>query len=470
MMSAVLVKRLRVVTFAFALGGELVSCASARRDPDPPSYTEIRPVLDARCARCHAGFAPAAGWRADSYVGAIACTASSPRVTEASGANVLRALDRPDHADFVASEERDSLIAWVRGGASSVRSGAHPVAFGNPATPSGHANALRADRYRALLDPEHPDACARCHDGVGQRSATITSGAPGATACTSCHAEPGFPFACTTCHGPDSRSSRNPCFHGSARDDRAHLSHAGPSASRVEGLPCSTCHAVPAEGRPSAIHANGWAEVYFDRSVAGANAQFDPATKRCTGTCHARGGARPELALTDAPVTCNDCHRTPPANHFPPPCSSCHETNTEGTSLVAPKLHVNGRIDVAGAPTTGAHPAHLAPESAVAVSCETCHTTPFANGVVAVKLGRLATKGGRKASFDPVTKTCAGTYCHEGAGGLVPAPSWTTGAPARACGACHSIPPPPPHPPSTDCATCHSGMMATAHVDGVIDF
>ncbi len=140
-------------------------------------------------------------------------------------------------------------------------------------------------------------------------------------------------------------------------------------------------------------------------------------------------------------------------------------------------------------PTSGAHTAHAAPKSARAVPCETCHGVPTAGdrhptggvgGSATVRLAGLATRGGRRATWDPVTKTCAGTYCHEGSGGSFTSPSFTDGARASACGACHAIPPRPPHTQATTCGSvgCHEGVTnatgeVTAagkptHVDGAL--
>lgn len=466
-----------------AIAALAFDCASARREPDPPAFSEVQPLLDAKCARCHAGPAPAGGFRVDSYTAVIACTPDGRAPTASRpDAPLLAVLDRPDHADLLTGEERARLSAWVLGGAAGARAGVHPAAFGNPRSKTSHAAVLRADRYRPLLDPEHPDACARCHDGIEGRPGTITSGAPGATACTTCHAEPGFPFACATCHGPDGRSSRNPCFHEDARDDRTHRAHAGPSTSRADGLPCSSCHPVPADGRPSPTHVNGWKEIWFDFAVVGRDARWHAESKRCTGTCHSHGGARPEVVWGGEPMTCGDCHETPPVPHYPSPCTSCHpEANAIGTTLVSPTRHVDGVLEARVFPTSAAHPTHLSPASSVAVPCETCHVLPIAPGPVTVRLGGLAVKGGRRATFDPETKTCAGTYCHEGRGGKVQAPTWKTGSAARACGACHATPPPPPHPPSTTCgvSTCHEGITSgpttitpagkNVHVNGLVD-
>jgi predicted CxxxxCH...CXXCH cytochrome family protein len=125
----------------------------------------------------------------------------------------------------------------------------------------------------------------------------------------------------------------------------------------------------------------------------------------------------------------------------------------------------------------------------VPVACETCHAVPGPNdahplraGAATVRLVGLATNDAHPASYDPVTKTCASTYCHDGPGAKVSAPRWDDGEPARACGGCHSTPPPAPHPQLTACglSSCHqgitdtSGLVLTAagrtvHVNGLVD-
>jgi predicted CxxxxCH...CXXCH cytochrome family protein len=482
----------------------------ARPIADEPTYRDdVATILDARCARCHAGDAPAAGFRANSYAGAIGCTTKGAvAVLPADAAPLLLALARPDHREFATDEERATLARWVASGAQSVRAGVHPRAFADPRSPSGHATVLRATRYRALTDRNDRDACAQCHEGAGVRPAKITSSAAGATACTTCHADSGGVNACATCHGAPGRPypPRDTCFYPSDSKNDAHAAHAAPSRSSAQGLDCASCHPRPALGSFTGAHADGYVEVWFDHAVAGRDARFDGVARRCTGTCHDRGGATPAPTWTSggAALDCNSCHSSPPKAHFTGPCSSCHrEANASGTALAAPHLHVNGNVDLGdgsgrcGAchgsgdspwPSTGAHAAHASPAGAAAVACETCHSVPGPNdahplraGAAVVRLAGLATKGGRPATYDPATKTCAATYCHEGAGAGSKAPRWTDGASARACGSCHATPPPPPHAQDTSCgaSTCHEGVTTSAlalsaagravHVNGIID-
>ncbi len=496
----------------FLLAGAIVTmvvlaCETEREERGAVSYAgQVEPLLARQCVRCHAGVAPAGGWAADSYLGAIGCTASGQAVTvdRAGGPPLLiDALERTNHAGFVRSSERAMLASWIASGTPLRGGGVHPAGFADPRSPESHARFLRARGWRPMLEPTDPDACGSCHEEAPVAGARGT--APNAPSCTSCHREPNGALACGTCHGEGSRAypPRSRCFFPDERADRAHAAHADTSASRVSGLPCSTCHPTPTEGKPGGVHANGYADVWFDFAVAGREARFDAATATCTGTCHARpGGARPAPSWNDdTKMTCNDCHSSPPPNHYRGACTSCHrEANADGTALTAPSLHVNGKVDLGdgsgkcGAchgqaddpwPTTGAHAAHASPKSARPVDCTTCHEVPQlgerhpdGRGAAAVRFSGLASHGGRRPSFDPATKTCAGTYCHEGSGATTPAPRWTNTTPTT-CTSCHGAPPPPPHVQSATCggATCHEartdGLSITAagrpgHVDGLI--
>lgn len=470
-------------------------------------------MLVERCASCHSGERPAAGWRADDYGSVIGCTSDGRPVTlGGEDAPLLRALGRPDHASLVSADERDRLAAWLADGTPSTNGGVHPPTFADPRTPDGHARFLRDRRYRPMIDANDADACSHCHTGTPASPAP--SPAPGATPCTTCHTEPDGVRACSTCHGAPGRAypPHDACFFPEASATAgAHAAHAGSAPTHAEPIACATCHPTPTgSGVGSnvldlATHMNTHVEVSFDYARAGVAASWGADAKQCAGTCHAHGGAKPVVAWTDTThVTCTDCHGVPPPNHLAGPCSSCHrEANADGTALASPKLHVNGKADLgdgsgqcgachgSGAspwPKTGSHPAHASPNGAAPVACGTCHTVPAAvgpqhphGGPAVVTLRGLAVNGGSTATFDPATKTCAGTYCHAGRGATQPTPTWGAGPSAVACGSCHATPPPPPHAQSTDCASqasCHQGSLATpttftpagkaAHVDGVV--
>ncbi len=440
-------------------------------------------------------------------MGAIGCTASGERAaTREPTTPILKALTRPDHAGLLSEEELLTVREWLAAGAPSLLSGVHSAAFVDPRSSESHGQFLRKKRYRPMLDTLDADACGTCHEGAPARPKGIAYPAEGATACTSCHTAPSGPLDCSTCHGAPGRAypPRDACFFPQDRANAPHAAHVETSASLAAGLSCTTCHPTPISGKPEGTHANGNVEVWFDYARAGREAAFDRTSGTCTGTCHARGGARPtpQWKTADVKTTCNDCHASPPANHYAGACTNCHtEANATGTALEKPSLHIDGKVELGDGkgtcgschgtgtspwPKTGAHSAHAAPKNAKPVACETCHTVPEVGerhpvgGGAVVRLSGLATLGGRRASFDAASKSCSGTYCHEGAGGTKQAPVWTEGSSGAACGTCHKTPPPAPHAAGSDCSTsgCHVGTTDASgaftpigrqtHVDGLI--
>ena len=132
----------------------------------------------------------------------------------------------------------------------------------------------------------------------------------------------------------------------------------------------------------------------------------------------------------------------------------------------------------------GAHQAHLRGGALRApLACSDCHLLPESANVAAhidghatVTFGALAWMGGASPESIAETGSCSATYCHGGtlAGGALTAPVWNRGAAEAACGACHGLPPPPPHVQNPDCGRCHVGYTATSvvaatHVDGKVD-
>ena len=495
----------------------------SRSTSSPPSYDEaVGPLIAQHCVECHGATAPAAGWRASSYLEAIACVADGrSAVLQVDGdAPIVRVLANATHAALLSPSERDTIIAWVRAGTPKFAGTAHAPSFVDPRSEQSHGRLLRGKRWAPMLDPSSPESCGRCHDGSPTRPAGVTSSAPGAPACTTCHQEPGGALGCNTCHGQGAGESkgqaplvkayppRNPCFFpGDANVATAHAAHVdGPNTN---GLPCSTCHPVPGTTVIGGTHGNGTVDVRLDTMTAGASATFDASTKSCATTCHTRGGARPTPAWNEkAPMKCGDCHASPPPGHLAGACTNCHrEANATGTAfLTRAVLHVNGHVDLGdgsnkcGAchgraddpwPSTNAHPAHQKPEAAMAAPCASCHVVPDRfgpgtshprGGAPTVTLGGLAVTRATPATY--VTGSCREVYCH-GAGleGTVAAvPAWTdTSGGARACGACHGTPPAPPHVGSPSCDLCHrDGVVtsqgariapewATLHINGAVD-
>jgi predicted CxxxxCH...CXXCH cytochrome family protein len=382
----------------------------------------------------------------------------------------------------------------------------HPAGMATPSSPAFHGASLRAARWAPMLDANDPDACGRCHDGAPARPSGVAFGAPGAPACTACHAAEGGALACGTCHGDGAGDP--------APTAGAHGGHVRATATHASGFSCDTCHPVPGDTVVAGTHADGVVEIAFGvlASAGGASASWAPDAHACAVACHDRGGAVPRPAWpagADAgALGCGDCHRAPPDGHFAGPCTGCHpEADVAGTALRPGPLHLNGRIDVGdgsglcgachGAgddpwPRTAAHAAHRAPTLAAPIACASCHPVPSSilspghmNGRVDVVFREGAVARGAAPVWDGAR--CAGVACH---GANLPertaeAPAWSDGShAARACGTCHGLPPTIDHTTSSECdrVECHGGEVrrdATGlsipelglplHVNGVID-
>ncbi len=257
------------------------------------------------------------------------------------------------------------------------------------------------------------------------------------------------------------------------------------------------------------LHGNGQVEIVFDTSLVTPEASWDPATRACAVSCHDRGGVRPRVAWKDkGPLACNDCHASPPRDHYAGACTTCHrDADATGTSLAAgSRLHMNGHVDLGdgsgkcGAchgtgddpwPRTAAHPSHQAPTLASPIACASCHVVPNAihdpghlDAPVRVAFSGRAIDRGASPVFSG--GTCSDVACHGAKlADVVLPPLWKdTSGDARACGACHGIPP-TQHTPSIQCgrSDCHGSEIGrdargipfltvagkALHVDGVVE-
>jgi predicted CxxxxCH...CXXCH cytochrome family protein len=328
---------------------------------------------------------------------------------------------------------------------------------------------------------------------------------------------------CTSCHGTAASNAAPPVSVSGEQATTAigvgaHQIHLRNGELR-DAIACTECHVVPAT-RDAPGHLDGaHATVTFGTlsREGGAQPVWNRDTATCAGTyCHGgtlSGGAvaAPSWVRVDGTqAACGACHGVPP----PPPhvqnaaCEKCHAGYVAGT--VARAIHVNGSLEVVplacntchgssenAAPpagtageterssiAVGAHQAHLHDgRFARAMDCTECHVVPtetmHATGRVELVWGRIATAGGASPAWDRARATCASAYCHGAtlAGGANTSPVWTAAAQAE-CGACHGLPPPPPHPASAACNRCHPGTVRAdgsidlaggKHVNGVVD-
>lgn len=306
--------------------------------------------------------------------------------------------------------------------------------------------------------------------------------------------------ACTKCHGSAEREGdplvqAAPPRNLAGNDDPAtpgvgaHLIHLQDSATHG-AVACDECHVVPQRTTsPGHDDTDGPAEVTFgDRATQGGLAPTYDVRRRCGDTyCHGPAPSQPWNQPRSSKDACGTCHGLPPPAPHPQSqaCEQCHgDVVGAGMTIIAPALHVDGKVQVVQAqcnachgsastpaPSTGAHIPHLGGSAtARALKCEQCHRVPskpdegtHLNGTVEVILD-----GG---AYTPPTCT---TGCH-GPGG---SPAWTRTGPALGCTGCHGAPPPPPHPGAAQCNLCHPNatgptglgiVSAALHVNGAVE-
>ncbi len=345
------------------------------------------------------------------------------------------------------------------------------------------------------------------------------------------------PPSCTTCHGSGMDPAPPVDTHGNVATTfvgvGAHQAHLGPN---VLGRPlaCTECHTVPNKvDAPGHIIGMPAPVLLTSVGTSGGHdaAHFDPATRTCADTwCHGAGttghGASPDWTSSTT-LGCDSCHANPPAAPHPQmkECSRCHSdiVGTDNVTIIDPTRHVDGHVDVA-VPTScttchgganpappvdtngdesttasgvGAHQAHVVGAGwSRPVPCTECHIVPehtLDPGHIdtprpaEVHLTATAAAFGGTPTY--TAGTCKDTSCHgavfpsgDDSGGTNTVPTWTkVGGTEAACGSCHGLPPPRPHPVGSlnpVCSKCHEDIAPDnvtfvrpeLHVDGKVTF
>ncbi len=318
-----------------------------------------------------------------------------------------------------------------------------------------------------------PTTCAvGCHSPLGSPVQAVSWAAPGPLACTACHAPTAFP-----------------------------PTHPGTFTSTTTRAECEACHAGGShlQGTVSLVgHPPGW----VDQASAGFHAFSANRGLASCQQCHGQ-----DLAGGATGVACGRCHDASlPAGvtSWKTSCVMCHGGTDSQTG--APPAALWGQ---AGDPTrgggpadpvrVGAHATHLGASAiSPAISCGTCHVVPTdalsaahveastGTPTAEVTFSGAAAAGGASPAWSRTDARCSNVYCHGAtlaAGGTTTSPTWTGGAAQAACGSCHGVPPPAPHPAAADlaaCASCHPLTMTSAgaliapgaggkHLDGVVE-
>jgi predicted CxxxxCH...CXXCH cytochrome family protein len=377
----------------------------------------------------------------------------------------------------------------------------------------------------------HPQStlCSTCHGEVIDERGELTA--------PSLHVDGKVQLratSCTQCHGNGDSSPPPRDVAGNeaitAVGVGAHQAHlSGGSWSRP--MSCDECHDVPgepenfehADGLPAEVRLRGVAES------ASREPRWERPGARCVDSwCHGPGASRSSLSPRwnrEARLGCTSCHGAPPPAPHPQmnDCSRCHGevVGDDDVTIIDKDRHVDGRVDVAldescrschggqnaapprnadgesepAARGVGAHQTHvLGTARSRAVPCGDCHLVPeevLTPGHVDTPLPAEVALSGTALAFGEGARwaggRCVDTSCHGAvfpgshrSGGSLVAPSWSVvdGSQA-ACGTCHALPPPRPHPYfSEDCGRCHENLSLDGksflrpelHVDGVVTF
>jgi predicted CxxxxCH...CXXCH cytochrome family protein len=377
----------------------------------------------------------------------------------------------------------------------------------------------------------HPSStlCSTCHGDVIDAAGKLT--APSlhvdgkvqlrATSCTQCHGRGDEPSPPRDVEGHDAITALGVGAH------EAHLS--GGAWSRP--LACQECHDVP-ESADDFEHADGLPAEVALRGVAATGAReprWDRGEARCVDSwCHgpgAAGGATSPRWNRPAQLDCSSCHGSPPPAPHPQmtDCSRCHGAvvGSDDVTIVDRLRHVDGHVDVdvdqtctschgaknaapprnvdgdssTSARGVGAHQTHvLGTARSRAVACGECHVVPqevLTPGHTDTPPPAEVALSGPANAFGGTARLSAGrcvdSSCHGAvfpsghqSGGSLTTPSWAVvDGTQAACGTCHALPPPRPHPYfAEDCGRCHkdlspdgkSFLRPELHVDGVVTF
>jgi predicted CxxxxCH...CXXCH cytochrome family protein len=335
---------------------------------------------------------------------------------------------------------------------------------------------------------------------------------------------------CTSCHGDAHRAgdylrksappidisgNTDPSYPGVGAHD-IHLN----ASSTHAAFACDECHVVPTSvDSPGHADTGPPAEVTFGTlaTTSDYHPAFDPATQVCGNSyCHRDANAVWSLPRSSADA-CGTCHGLPPALPHPQSdkCYVCHaDVIDEQQHIINPSLHVDGMVeykagdcknchgsDANPAPPVdtlgnsdfsalgvGAHQVHLSGgEFSRPLQCGECHIVPehvedpthIDAPPAEVIFSGVAQTDKRDPNWDHQSATCTASYCHgpSPSDDMRASPVWNVEK-SLDCTSCHGLPPPLPHPQTTNCSACHGAVVGSdnrtiidrnRHVDGNVD-
>jgi predicted CxxxxCH...CXXCH cytochrome family protein len=513
-------------------------CASCHGDPMRPGDYLLRSAPPSDLAGGEDPSFPGVGahqihLNASSTHGAVACSECHV---------VPERSDAPGHADHgspatlvfgALASENGSSPSYDTATRRCNNSYCHGASSANAVWSAPRSSAQACGSCHGLPPPlPHPqsDRCSVCHAAVVDSERHFV--APELHVNGHVDYTPG---ACTACHGSgqdpapplDTQGNSSP----SALGVGAHQAHLKSSLGR--SLACNECHLVPSKvedpdhiiGLPARVQLLGVA------ATAGKNPVWQAASQSCADTfCHSPtpGSSRSSPSWTDSSsLGCTSCHGAPPPAPHPQmaECSLCHAqtVGADNHTIIDLAHHVDGIVEVdvptkctachggdnpapptdlegntlTSAAGVGAHQTHVRGTArSRAVPCAECHLVPktvLDPGHLDSARPAEVTFSGAAIAFGATPTyangTCQNTACHgaqfpngHASGGAHTVPTWTrVNGTEAACGSCHGLPPPPPHPLGSlnpTCNACHKNIAADnrtflrpdLHADGIVTF
>ncbi len=325
---------------------------------------------------------------------------------------------------------------------------------------SGYTGANR-NLQTAIKDPGWNRATATCGTsychgafpgGNANNAPVWTRVGQGQAACGTCHGlPPSAPHPAIS--GPTSNC--NPC-HPQTVDVSGNVIAAGAGGKHLDGV----VQAIQG-------HDDSWK----DQASAGFHAYT---ANRGLGACQFCHGQNLDGVGGTTTIACAQCHGA----SWKTSCTMCHGGTDSLTG--APPRATWGNTDPAA---IGAHTSHVAATHGLSapLDCVACHVKPadaLAAGHIDATVGVTGYTGTdpgllaavKNPGWSVAGASCGTSYCHGAfrGGNAGNVPVWTrVGQGQAACGTCHDLPPPAPHPVvSSTPSSCHDCHSQTVDLSG----
>lgn len=442
---------------------------------------EITAIIKSKCLGCHSGLVPKFELTGDPGHDYPLVLDKVDTNDPASSLFLKKALGEENHGGQAVLKIDDSeyttLLQWITDGASDTCTGTGDTETPDsdvvtptdppPCSANCHGYPPETGKHRKHTDPKTYDfECTTCHifpdkhmsgtadldfsKSLPPNPSGVFSQADKTCSGLYCHGDGKSPASTGSIKWTDSGAGCDTC-HKQEKLSGKHQAHLGASLS------CANCHKTATSNNAIAdylLHLNGKVDVDVKSSL-NPDGHYESTSKTCSDVyCHSDGknpDGKGTIKWTDTGVGCNTCHDVKTLSGAHPrhlevgkTCGDCHKMSVNSPGAPDPLLHLNGKVDVT------------------------------------FDLSGLNPKG----SYDALSKTCSGLYCHSDGKTPDAEGSQIWAAKKLDCKSCHQ--------PDTlsgkhdrhtnlygfDCAECHKNVVKgendklvdpLLHVNGIKD-